>query len=390
MKKNACTIVGFVVLLSMLADGVSGQSANAARQVAAEAVSQDLLSIYAQTKTAATESQVTGIARACADVVSDTSRTRSDRKYASSLFAWALNRRGELRNDRAAELVDAGKLNEARRLDEAAAEDYATAIQHGPANWRTHHNYAISLAMQGEYEKAIKQFTEAIDLKPGYANAYFNRGELYFEQGNYDLAIRDYDRAVNIDASEPQFFNSRGHCYFLKELYDRAIEDYRLAADSATATAAYHNDLADAHQYLGNWQEAAEGYRAAVAIDNADSRSFQNAAWLMATCPDAKFRKPDLALSAAKKAIALEGRKNARLLDTLAAAYAAGGNYDQAQKVQNDAVKIASQADREELAQRAATYAKRRPYRQPNAQIARTSPSESSPIRTASTEATRR
>ncbi len=381
MKKHACTLVGFLAL-AVLQACVS--IAQAQQTGATEAVSQDLLGIYAKTKSAVTESDVTEIARHCAEVVSDTGRSRADRKYASSLFAWALNRRGEIRNDRAAELVDAGKLNEAKRLDMAAAEDYATAIQHGPPNWRTHHNYAISLAMQGEYKKSIEQFTESIDLKPSYANAHFNRGELYFEIGKYDLAIADYNRAIDLDATDPQFFNSRGHCYFLKELYERAIEDYQLAADTGPANASFQIDLADAHQFLGNWQEAAEGYRAAVAIDNADPRAFQNAAWLMATCPDAKYRKPDLALSAAKKAISLEGRQNARLLDTLAAAYAASGNFAQAKKVQDEAVKLASDTDREELSLRAKYYAQRKPFRQPSAQVARTSPASDAPIRTAS------
>ncbi|GAB5406409.1 MAG: hypothetical protein Aurels2KO_46400 [Aureliella sp.] len=382
MKNHACTFAGLLALVTLLPSLANAQTQQS--RGATEAVSQDLLAIYAKTKSAASESDVTAIARQCASVVSDTARSRADRKYASSLFAWALNRRGEIRNDRAAELVDAGKLNEAKRLDMAAAEDYATAIQHGPPSWRTHHNYAISLAMQGDYKSAIEQFTESINLKPSYANANFNRGELYFEMGEYDQAIADYNRAIDLDATDPQFFNSRGHCYFLKELYSRAIEDYQLATEIGTDTASYQIDLADAHQFLGNWQEAAEGYRAAVAIDNADPRAFQNAAWLMATCPDAKYRKPDLALSAAKKAIALEGRQNARLLDTLAAAYAASGNFAQAKRVQDEALKLADAADREELTLRAKYYAQRKPFRQPGTQVARNAPADDAPIRTAS------
>ncbi len=50
----------------------------------------------------------------------------------------------------------------------------------------------------------------------------------------------------------------------------------------------------------------------------------------MATCPDKKYRNTELALSAAKKAVELEGEPTIRGLDTLATAYAASGKVTEA------------------------------------------------------------
>ncbi len=61
----------------------------------------------------------------------------------------------------------------------------------------------------------------------------------------------------------------------------------------------------------------------------------------MATCPDEVFRNPDEALSAAEKAIELDGENDYRYLETLAAAEANAGHFDDAVDTQTGAVAIA-------------------------------------------------
>ena len=357
-------------------------------QQVASGVSQDLLDIYAETKTANTEQAVTAIARTCSKIIPSPSRSKIDREYASSLLAWALNRRGELRSERAAKLVEQGQFAEADKLDGQAAEDFETAIDYGPSNWRTHHNYAISLAMKGEYQKSIAEFTSSIKLNADYANSYFNRGELYFETEQYGQAIEDYSKAIALDLEDPQYYNSRAHCRFMVEDYASALEDYQTAAKLAEDSATYYTDLADAHQFLGNWKDAASAYRMAVSVNGKFPRAYQNAAWLMATCPDESIRNTELALAASKKAIELEGKRSARGVDTLAAATASAGQMDQAMKLQREALALASDDERQELSQRLQLYQRGEVYRQPRpmASVAGQDHSGQFKIRTASSE----
>ncbi len=351
-----------------------------------DAVSADLLAIYQQTRTATQEVQITAIARACAKVIPDTGRSRIDRDYAANLFAWALNRRGEMRNEQAAELVEQGQVDQASSLDQQAAKDFETAIQHNPNNWRTHHNFGISLAMKGDYVQAIKEFSAAIDLKDDYPNSHFNRAELYFELAQYPQAIEGYTQAIVLNEADPQYYNSRGHCRFMLEQFDDALADYVRATELGTDSAVYATDLADAYQFLGRWEEAAKTYRTAVAINSKYPRAYQNAAWLMATCPDAKYRNVDLALSAAKKVIELTGERSPQALDTLAAATAAVGSHRDAVGLQQEAIRLAEKVDRAEMSQRLALYERGQSFIQPIAPqgIARQTSNASSRIRTAS------
>lgn len=303
-------------------------------------VSADLLQIYGQTGTAKTDGDLTTIARTTAKVLGDNQRSKADREYASSLLAWSLNRRGEMRSEQAASLVSSGQTQRAAELDSQAADDFATAVEYSPANWRHRHNYAIALALRGDYPKAIQQLDQTIQLNPKYANARFNRGELHFETGNYKSAEQDYSSAIELSA-DSQYYNSRAHCRFMLEDFDKALADYQQAAKLADDNAIYQTDLGDAYQYVGKWEEAAKAYRAAVAADNTCARAYQNAAWLMATCPEPRLRNNELALSAAKKALDLTGERTPETVETMAAATAAIGKHKEAVKLQEEAIQLA-------------------------------------------------
>lgn len=91
-----------------------------------------------------------------------------------------------------------------------------------------------------QYDKAIADYTTAIELKPDYAEAYNDRGFAYFLTGDFERAIRDYTRAIELRPNYPKAYNSRGVAYMAGGFglarsvpdFDRAIElepDFRYA-----------------------------------------------------------------------------------------------------------------------------------------------------------------
>ena len=46
---------------------------------------------------------------------------------------------------------------------------------------------------KSEVDRAIGDYTKAINLKPNYANAYNNRGVAYYGKGDYEKAIADFN-----------------------------------------------------------------------------------------------------------------------------------------------------------------------------------------------------
>lgn len=60
-----------------------------------------------------------------------------------------------------------------------------------------------------QFERAIKDFDEAIGLRPDFTEAYNNRGNSHLGLEQYERAIKDYDRAIEIDPENVDAHNNR-------------------------------------------------------------------------------------------------------------------------------------------------------------------------------------
>jgi tetratricopeptide (TPR) repeat protein len=273
-------------------------------------------------------------------------------EYGRSLLAWALNRRGEAKADK-------GDLT-------AAFEDFQKAISLKPDSWRALHNRAVNFALAGKSQEALDDFNKTIELNPNYANAYFNRGELHYDQGRFAQAIEDYNKALALTANDSAAFNSRGHAYYRLGRYREALSDYSRALRQDPRNAVALANRADAYADLGDFGRSAADYREAIRLDPKLARAYLGAAWLMATCPDARFRNPALGVESARKAIELDGDRDYRYLDVLAATLANAGDFAQAIATQTRAIELAGTGDdTARLKQRLELYQRNQPYREP-------------------------
>jgi tetratricopeptide (TPR) repeat protein len=84
--------------------------------------------------------------------------------------------------------------------------------------------------IDGEYEKAIKKFSESINIDQNDPFAYGGRGLSYALNEQDDLAIADYTKSIEIlNSAIAWMYNRRGLCYETKSQYDLAIKDYNEA-----------------------------------------------------------------------------------------------------------------------------------------------------------------
>src|SRR5262249_23180472 len=135
------------------------------------------------------------------------------------------------------------------------------------------HDLAISYYNRGIFyydkddnERAIADYTKALELSPNYASAYNNRGNAYAAKGELDRAIADYDKAIKIDAKDPFRWNNRGLAWKRKGLYDRAIPDFDQAIKIDPAYTAAYTNRGQTYEEKGDIERAKEDYRHALAV----------------------------------------------------------------------------------------------------------------------------
>jgi tetratricopeptide (TPR) repeat protein len=280
-----------------------------------------------------------------------TERTREDSRDAAAFASRALA------------LLERGRVDE-------AARDSERAVRLRPDVGQFYYVRGVIRHAQGEDGKAAADYGEAIRLDPTYPNPSIRRGQLRFAQGKYRAAIADYDRACRAAPEGSGAYLLRGRAWAALREYDKAIADYGEAIRLGPFPWAFAC-RADAWRNKGDYGKALADYEEAVRLtprfDPPDVDVMTNRAWIMAVCPDGKYRDGKKAVELARRACELTDWCQAPYLDTLAAAYAEAGEFQQAVKYQKKALACPDFAEQQKEAgrKRLKLYEEGKPCREP-------------------------
>ena len=152
----------------------------------------------------------------------------------------------------------------------------------------------------------------------------------------------------------------------------RAVADAKVAIKLKPTTEIYlqrANDLhlrATAYKITRQPEPALRDLREAVRLAPNDAGTHDSLAWFLATCPEERVRNGTEAVSSAKKACEMSHWTDSDYIDTLAAAYAEAGDFEQATKYEQQSLNSPSLAPkaRKEREERLHLYQQRKPYRE--------------------------
>jgi tetratricopeptide (TPR) repeat protein len=119
----------------------------------------------------------------------------------------ALNYGAMSLRDRAATLTNRGIIHMALESYDAAIADYSKALALKPEFGEIHVNVGNVYFLGKVFDKAIEEYTRAIDLESTKIHiAYINRGMAYESLGDFNNAETDYRAAIELlpEAALPQ------------------------------------------------------------------------------------------------------------------------------------------------------------------------------------------
>ena len=87
------------------------------------------------------------------------------------------------------------------------------------------------LLERGGHEKAISDFSKALDLKPDYVEAYYGRGAAKLKIGKFKEAIDDFGKVLEIDPDYVKAYYSRGFARLSLSKYKDANIDFKKALE---------------------------------------------------------------------------------------------------------------------------------------------------------------
>jgi tetratricopeptide (TPR) repeat protein len=210
--------------------------------------------------------------------------------------------------------LDGGYPEDARAhllafLEEAGEGDDGSE-QHRGRLGDVYYMLGVVAAREADATAAAGHFRQAIAANPGLRRARFSLAEVLARSGDTDGAE---GQLLALLSSEP-------------------------------ADADAHVELADLRRRAGRWSEAAAGYRQALAAQPRHLQALTGLTWLLATSPDESLRDGTQALGLAKLLESSPVAGAAPVLDVVAAAYAAAGEFERAAGLAAKAAAVARAA----------------------------------------------
>lgn len=277
---------------------------------------------------------------------------------------------------------------------EEAAEYFKKYIELTPGQAKGYNAFGMFLFEIREYDMAIEQVSEAIRINPNSIRLYTNLGRIYAKNAKYDKARKSFDKAKQIDPDDKELNRQikimndyHGH---LKSLLDGVKRSPGLDLPLYGIARFYHlqGKYKEAKDYCIRAYKCKEsnpklrkkivqllwnlglrhyvlGYSLGRIRTKPDASSFNTAAWIMAIDPG-DLRNPAEALKYAKKACKLTHYKKPKMLDTLAAAYAANKQFPEAIETVDKAIELGTGTGEKswvrEVKKRKALYEENKPY----------------------------
>lgn len=226
---------------------------------------------------------------------------------------------------------------------------------------------ALRKETAGDFAGAIADYTAAIAVNPKSVGSLFNRGLLYLGFDRFREAILDFDAVIREDPKEYRAYFHRASAHAKMGRTKAALADYENALRSAPNTADADVVRARTHAAKGDYANAASYFDRAKRRSPRDPYVLDKVAWFKATCPNGSFRNGKEAVQDSTKACEISKWKDGDQIDTLAAAYAETGDFNQAIKLQMQALALRPPAEPDwlpHMQRRLRSYQARKPFRE--------------------------
>ena len=248
-----------------------------------------------------------------------------------------------------------GKLNE-------AIYHYSEIIRINPHSTKALNCLGTALCKTGRVDEAIEKYQKSLQIKPDDLEVLNALGAALGQQGKFDKAIECFSKVLRIRPNSVYAHTNMGYALMLQGDFDGA-------AVHLTEALRLDPNVARAHYYLGKVlaqkgkvHEAIAHFEESLRLEPDWVEPMNALAWFLATSKETTIHNPGRAIRLAQRACGHTDYKEPYFLDTLAAAYAATGDFSKAVVIAERALELCKPSFKEEFENRLALYKAGKPY----------------------------
>ena len=221
------------------------------------------------------------------------------------------------------------------------------------------------LVQQRQPAKAIKPLEAALLVKPDSWQVRVLLGRLFISQKMIDRGVEQLELAMKSAPKNGDVVAEYGSAMMELGHYEQALSALRVADDAKPNAPRISRLLADSLLANGDFKSSRMRYSLVLSNNPRDVDAMLRLAWIMATAPDSQLRDPKTALRYSQQAMSARST-DAAGRQTLAAALAADGQFQQAMQQQSVAMQMIPRQSPQfkAAAKRMGLYRDEKPYQQ--------------------------
>lgn len=188
-----------------------------------------------------------------------------------------------------------------------AGVGFAVYNQLPQVNSLSFYNKGLEKYNKKDQSGAIKDFSDAININPNYAEAYYGRANAQFYAGNYDRSAEDATKAIEIKGNYAEAYSRRCAARVLiQKNFQQAEDDCTKALDLNPKYADAYFHRGNARRNLNNAQGALDDFTKFIDLNLDDPQAYINRGVLYIE----KFKDYDKAIADYNQALVLAGTKS--------------------------------------------------------------------------------
>ena len=172
-------------------------------------------------------------------------------------------------------ITRADAMHNAGRYDKAIVE-YTKAMELDGSLADAYVWRGISLTAQESFEAAQQDFLRALELDPKASMTHARLCAMQTLKGKYRAALEEAARALRLDPKNAQAYLCAGNARYFAKDYDRALDNFRLAAQKDLLNPGAHNGLGLGYFALRQYPEAVESFSRALSLNPHSARFYRN------------------------------------------------------------------------------------------------------------------
>ena len=224
-------------------------------------------------------------------------------------------------------------------------------LRTNPRSLNAHNSLGAIHLQRGHPSEAEKHFREALGIAPDLGETHSNLGAALLAQNRIDQARHHLRQALRIDPTNAGTHNNLGTAYLRMGNLGTAVAHFTQALRSKPKFAEAEANLANALLLQRNVKQSVEHYQRALALQPDWLVIRNRLAWILATYGQEGVRDAARAIGLAEQNCRVTGYQDPLFLDTLSAAYAEAGRFQDALNSAQRGLEIALAQGRQDLVQ---------------------------------------